>query len=248
MKFGSWRTFLILKVTRMLLYLWKPKSFLHFFNICCIFLPVLYEGPVVIFQVIHSCKRRIVSKKLENWSCLPVSHKNRSAFWGYLVVAAGERWSQWHSSLVFWFKRRTTFARIFADFNCYKSVLQESRLETQSYYRKTSILGGCWYYAFAAVITTTKTTTTSSASKNNRFFGAQEWRPFCKEVLQAEITHYAAITYRSRFVANIATKMHSRGLSVIQEHRTLRASDEFFWREENWALMTEDHVLSAARL
>lgn len=233
MKFGSWRTFLILKVTRMLLYLWRPKSFLHFFNICCIFFPVLYEGPVVIFQVIHSCKRRIVSKKLENWSCLPVSHKNRSAFWGYLVVAAGERWSQWHSSLVFWFKRRTTFARIFADFDCYKSVLQESRLETQSYYRKTSILGGCWYYAFAAVITTTKTTTTSSASKNNRFFGAQEWRPFCKEVLQAEITHYAAITYRSRFVANIATKMHSRGLSVIQEHRNLRASDEFFWREEN---------------
>lgn len=102
MKFGSWRTFRILKVTRMLLYLWRPKSFLHFFNICCI----------VIFQVIHSCKRRIVSKKLENLSCLPVSHKNRSAFWGYLVVAAGERWSQWHSSLLFWFERRSTFARI----------------------------------------------------------------------------------------------------------------------------------------
>jgi hypothetical protein len=105
MKFGSWRTFRILKVTRMLLYLWRPKSFLHFFNICCI----------VIFQVIHSCKRRIVSKKLENLSCLPVSHKNRSAFWGYLVVAAGERWSQWHSSLLFWFERRSTFARIIAD-------------------------------------------------------------------------------------------------------------------------------------
>jgi hypothetical protein len=197
-------------------------------------------------QVIHSYKRRIVSKKLENWSCLPVSHKNRSAFWGCL--AAAERWSQWHSSLPFWVKRRSTFARIFADFNCYKSVLQECRLKTQNYYRKTSILGGCWYYAFAAVITTTKTTTTSSASKNNRFFGVQEWRPFCEEVLQAEITHYAAISYRSRFVANIATKMHSRGLSVIQEHRNLRASDEFFWREENWALMKEDHVLSAARL
>ncbi len=111
------------------------------------------------------------------------------------------------------------------------SVLQESRLETQNYYRKTSTLGGCcWYYAFVAVIiTTTKTTTTTfSASKNNRFFGVQEWRPFCKEVLQAEITHYAAITYRWRFVADIATKMHSRGLSVIQEHRNLRASDEFF--------------------
>jgi len=195
-------------------------------------------------QVIHSCKRRIVSKKLENWSCLPVSHKNRSAFCSCLVVAAGER----YSSLLFWFKRRSRFARIFADFNCYKSVLQESRLETQNYYRKTSTLAGCWYYAFAAVITTTKTTATSAASKNNRFFGVQEWRPFCKEVLQAEITHYAAISYWSRFVANIATKMHSRGLSVIQEHRNLRASDEFFWREENWALMKEDHVLSAARL